>query len=97
MRKSDIVRAWKDEDYRMSLSDAEQRMLPTNPAGLIEISDNELGAVAGGDLAHPAGSFQVICSWIGGCNSDFYQICSGDFAPCTGGQYLCPSDPLVFD
>jgi mersacidin/lichenicidin family type 2 lantibiotic len=97
MRKLDIVRAWKDEDYRMSLSEAERGMLPTNPAGLIEISDGELGVVAGGELIHPVGSFQVICTLIGGCNSNLYQICSGDFAPCTAGQYLCRWDPVVFD
>jgi mersacidin/lichenicidin family type 2 lantibiotic len=33
-----IIRAWKDDDYRMSLSADEQRALPENPAGLIEFS-----------------------------------------------------------
>jgi|RhiMetdeSRZDD1v2_1073273.scaffolds.fasta_scaffold305156_1 mersacidin/lichenicidin family type 2 lantibiotic len=97
MCKPDVVRAWKDEEYRMSLSESELMMLPTNPAGLIEISDRDLGAVAGGEQAPGVMSFQVICSYIGGCNSDFIQICSGDWAPCTGGPYLCPWSPVVFD
>jgi mersacidin/lichenicidin family type 2 lantibiotic len=44
----DIIRAWKDEEYRNSLSEAERAALPENPAGLITLTDEELGAVAGG-------------------------------------------------
>ena len=35
----DIIRAWKDEEYRQSLSTEELKQLPENPAGLIELSD----------------------------------------------------------
>jgi mersacidin/lichenicidin family type 2 lantibiotic len=42
------IRAWKDEDFRLSLSNAERASLPQNPAGPIELSDAELGAVGGG-------------------------------------------------
>lgn len=48
MTKSKIVRAWKDEAYRESLSDVERAMLPDHPAGIVELSDAELGFVAGG-------------------------------------------------
>ena len=34
-----IVRAWKDEAYRHSLSEAEQAALPLHPAGLVELTD----------------------------------------------------------
>lgn len=91
MCKSDVVRAWKDEDYRMSLSEAERRMLPANPAGLIEISDSELGAVSGGEDRPAVFSWPAICSCFGNCPSQFLQICSGDFFNCpTSGMYLCP-------
>jgi mersacidin/lichenicidin family type 2 lantibiotic len=43
-----IIRAWKDEDYRASLSEAERALLPEHPAGLIELSDDELAKLAGG-------------------------------------------------
>ena len=43
-----IVRAWKDEAYRQSLSTEEQAMLPANPAGEIELTDIELEAISGG-------------------------------------------------
>jgi mersacidin/lichenicidin family type 2 lantibiotic len=44
----DIIRAWKDEEYRNSMSEAERAALPPNPTGLIALTDEELGAVAGG-------------------------------------------------
>jgi mersacidin/lichenicidin family type 2 lantibiotic len=47
----DIIRAWKDEGYRNSLSEAERAALPPNPAGLIALTDEDLGAVAGGRIA----------------------------------------------
>lgn len=47
MSIQDVIRAWKDVDYRESLSDAERAPLPAHPAGLIELSDADLGNVAG--------------------------------------------------
>ena len=46
----DIIRAWKDAEYRNSLSEAERAALPENPAGLIALTDEDLGAVAGGRI-----------------------------------------------
>ena len=48
MSQHDIIRAWKDEEYRAGLSEAERALLPEHPAGLIELSDTDLDAVAGG-------------------------------------------------
>lgn len=48
MSKIDIVRAWKDEEYRESLSDAERALLPEHPAGIIELPDADLEDVSGG-------------------------------------------------
>ncbi|MGX1272349.1 mersacidin/lichenicidin family type 2 lantibiotic [Streptomyces phaeoluteigriseus] len=42
------VRAWEDPEYRSSLSAAELADLPENPAGIIELTDAELGQVLGG-------------------------------------------------
>lgn len=44
----DIVRAWKDEDYRNSLTEEQRSHLPNNPAGLIDLSDEEMRNVSGG-------------------------------------------------
>ena len=47
--KFDIVRAWKDQSYRASLSEEQLSQLPANPAGEIELSDAALASVYGGD------------------------------------------------
>ena len=44
---SNVVRAWKDEAYRRSLSAEEQTMLPANPAGEVELTDTALGGIQG--------------------------------------------------
>ena len=47
MSNGDIVRAWKDAEYRQSLSAAEQALLPEHPAGAIELTEEELDQIAG--------------------------------------------------
>ena len=59
----DIVRAWKDEAYRQSLSEEERLALPENPVGEIELTDADLEAVYGGASA------LVGCSAICNVNS----------------------------
>lgn len=53
--KLDIVRAWKDEVYRASLSPEEQTMLPENPAGALELSDAELEVTYGAKIGPNVG------------------------------------------
>jgi mersacidin/lichenicidin family type 2 lantibiotic len=48
MSKETIIRAWRDEEYLLSLSEELRALLPEHPAGLIELSDEELELVAGG-------------------------------------------------
>jgi mersacidin/lichenicidin family type 2 lantibiotic len=62
MSSKNIIRAWKDPVYRNSLSAAERAALPANPAGSIELSDADLGQVAGGYLT-------IICTKICSRNS----------------------------
>jgi mersacidin/lichenicidin family type 2 lantibiotic len=47
MSPLDIIRAWKDEEYRLSLSDAERALLPEHPAGGIDLADGELHNAVG--------------------------------------------------
>ncbi|MFC9289487.1 mersacidin/lichenicidin family type 2 lantibiotic [Streptomyces sp. NPDC057052] len=42
------IRAWEDPEYRSSLNTEELADLPENPAGIIELTDAELGQVLGG-------------------------------------------------
>jgi mersacidin/lichenicidin family type 2 lantibiotic len=50
MSRLNIIRAWKDPEYRASLTDGERAILPENPAGSILIPDSALDSVAGGSL-----------------------------------------------
>src|SRR5579862_9183300 len=47
MSHRDIIRAWKDAEFRSSLSEAERAMLPSHPAGSIELADPELDRTMG--------------------------------------------------
>lgn len=51
----DVVRAWKDEEYRNSLSELQRSQLPENPAGMTELVDKEIDAVLGGRRG---------CGWV---------------------------------
>ncbi len=48
MSEQDIIRSWKDPEYRDSLSAEEAGSVPQHPSGLVELSDADLGVVAGG-------------------------------------------------
>ena len=61
----DIIRAWKDEEYRLSLTEEQRALLPDNPAGLLELSDADLEGVQGGLLD----SVLIACTGIGACQN----------------------------
>ncbi|MBV9225684.1 MAG: mersacidin/lichenicidin family type 2 lantibiotic [Acidobacteriaceae bacterium] len=48
MKSDHVIRTWKDEEYRLTLSDADRALLPQHPAGSIELTDTDLGSAAGG-------------------------------------------------
>jgi mersacidin/lichenicidin family type 2 lantibiotic len=55
----DVIRAWKDEEYYLSLNAEQRQALPAHPAALIELSDADLRVAFGGsgstntDCSHP--------------------------------------------
>ena len=51
MTQQQIIRAWKDPEFRASLSDAERTALPAHPAGLVEMNDADMMDVSGGTTA----------------------------------------------
>ena len=53
--KFDVVRAWKDDTYRQSLSEEQIGQLPVNPAGEIELTETDLLSIYGGGGAGPVG------------------------------------------
>jgi mersacidin/lichenicidin family type 2 lantibiotic len=48
MSKLDVVRAWKDEEYFSELSESERSRLPRDPAGMTELTDEDLCLADGG-------------------------------------------------
>jgi mersacidin/lichenicidin family type 2 lantibiotic len=61
MSPLDIIRAWKDEEYRRSLSEAKRALLPAHPAGFIELTDTELDVAAGGLRPAPT-AIRITCN-----------------------------------
>ncbi len=78
MNIEQIIRAWKDADYRESLASEEQGLLPPNPAEIVDLTDTELEAVAGA---------KTNCDWSLGCCPFFTSSCPSDSA-CS---YGCPT------
>ena len=73
MSKIDIIRAWKDERYRMSLTEAERAQLPPNPAGSLELTDLEMATVSGG-TTESVTSFGC-CLTVGTCSFNSFGCC----------------------
>jgi mersacidin/lichenicidin family type 2 lantibiotic len=44
---ADLIRAWKDERYRNGLTADQLAAMPANPAGVLELSEDELAGVDG--------------------------------------------------
>jgi mersacidin/lichenicidin family type 2 lantibiotic len=47
MTPAQIVRAWKDKEFRQGLSETDQALLPEHPSGLVELAFADLAYVAG--------------------------------------------------
>lgn len=49
MSECDIIRAWKDPEYRAGLSGSKLEQLPKNPAGMVELTDADLLSIGGAE------------------------------------------------
>ncbi len=47
-KKIDVVRAWRDEEYRNSLTPEELATLPESPAGIATVDETALRSITGG-------------------------------------------------
>lgn len=54
MPKIDLIRVWKDSEYRNSLDPAQLAGLPANPAGPTELREQDLELAAGGATWGPS-------------------------------------------
>lgn len=77
MKKNiDLVRAWRDEDYYLSLSEEERTGLGAHPSGASEVSDGILRSISGGCggvFTAPQPGDETPCYTF--CGKDFCSIC----------------------
>lgn len=86
-----IVRAWKDPEYRAGLSEEQLADLPSHPCGVVELGDEVLAHIAG---ARTEGLYTIGCcggftaretpcgSCRNTCNDRTCQTCDGQ-STCT--------------
>ncbi|MFY9826195.1 MAG: mersacidin/lichenicidin family type 2 lantibiotic [Thermoanaerobaculia bacterium] len=60
----DVVRAWRDEEYRNSLTAEERASLPENPAGMAMVDDSALRGVNGAVTLHLCGGTTFVDSCV---------------------------------
>ena len=48
MKKTNVIRAWRDGEYYASLSNEERAAMPDSPASVIELDDDVLANLSGG-------------------------------------------------
>lgn len=75
MTHVDVVRAWKSDAYRDSLTEDQLAMLPAHPAGIAELSEAELMDANGG-LSPAAAAYSFLASAA--------VSVAASFAGCTG-------------
>jgi mersacidin/lichenicidin family type 2 lantibiotic len=81
MSQEQIIRAWTDAEYRATLTEEELAQLPENPAGLVELTDEDLDSVSGGNsifaltCGSTCSSFLGICSAYGCTESGWWGTC----------------------
>ncbi len=68
MSNNEIINAWRDEDYSSSLSEEQRSQLPENPAGMVELSDEDMEIIAGGDFFNVSIGNCGITNFGGLCN-----------------------------
>ena len=84
MSHAEIIRAWKDEEYRAKLSAAELADAPQNPAGAVDVS-----GAAQHDFVGTGGSWLVICN-TGDWMPCTMMICPTYLWQCQTGGMFCP-------
>jgi mersacidin/lichenicidin family type 2 lantibiotic len=70
MSHENIIRAWKDENFREGLNEMEQLHLPEHPAGLVELSDVDLRS-AGGAVGGTGITVDSVMATCNGCITEY--------------------------
>lgn len=66
----DIARAWKDAQYRGTLTSDELAQLPENPIGALELTDDDLASVTGAFSIGAPGAASSTSTYGGGVGLD---------------------------
>lgn len=82
MSSHQIVRAWRDHEYWLSLTETDRAQVPENPAGLVELMDVELEHVTG--QTHAFTHCFASCT----CYESCWGTCDGTVAV-SGGICCC--------
>ena len=48
MKKKQVLEAWRNEEYYLSLSAEERAEIPDHPSGLLDVEDDVLMTITGG-------------------------------------------------
>ncbi len=48
MTQDTVVRAWKDPVFRSTLNESQLQAVPANPAGMVELGEDEVTGLTGG-------------------------------------------------
>lgn len=78
MNKTDVIRAWKDPFYRASLPDEDQAALPQHPAGVADLTDDQirtLGA-SGGTTTAPTCTNYTFANLHACCPATTSPLCT---------------------
>jgi mersacidin/lichenicidin family type 2 lantibiotic len=75
-----VVRAWKDPEYRATLSGTELAALPPHPCGPVELGDDALARIAAGATTEAVGTM--------GCCGGF----TNQVTPCGSCGATCGGD-----
>ena len=76
MTKEMIIKAWKSEQYRHTLSNSERGALPEHPAGIIELDDQFLGGVSGAEEGKTWSLGCAVAVSVAACVSVLVGTCS---------------------
>ena len=83
MTPDQIVRAWKDADYGATLPLDAASAVPAHPAGAIELADDALGLVAGGDMLMNTEYLESLGCCKGVTQSGYCDLTGGGYFGCS--------------
>jgi len=88
MNKKNVIRMWKDEDYRNSISAEDLTDIPEHPSGAILMSDHELSEVFGGSEELELMRSETLYTW-GCCEGGTISFISIGGCCLTNNQPIC--------